>query len=235
MPLVCAAIAPHGGEVVAELADDPTLMQQTRTAMQELGRRFHRAAPQTIVILTPHGIVAKGAVTLSGVGWAQGVLGEGRQKISAGFAVDLSFAESILEEGLCRDVPLVPVVTEDTTPFPLDWGALIPLWFTARTLLRPKIVVLAPDRTLPREILIECGVALARAAQKSRKRIALIASCDQGHAQDADGPYGFDPASAQHDALLVEAIRTNDLSRLLSWKDEFLETAKWTDSGKPLS
>jgi aromatic ring-opening dioxygenase LigB subunit len=75
-------------------------------------------------------------------------------------------------------------------------------------------------------VLVRCGVAIARAAEVSGKRVALLASCDQGHAHLLDGPYGFDPASAEHDAMMCEAIIENDLPRLIDWPEEFLETAK---------
>ena len=108
-----------------------------------------------------------------------------------------------------------------------DWGALVPLWFLAQPMTpQPKIVVLAPDRSLTRETLVRFGVAIARASEASGKRVALIASCDQGHAHDANGPYGFDPASRVHDEAMTEAIANDELPRLLEWDNDFLEAAK---------
>lgn len=36
--------------------------------------------------------------------------------------------------------------------------------------------------------------------------MALIASADHGHTHDAEGPYGFDAASAEYDALFQELL-----------------------------
>ncbi len=46
--LVFACIAPHGGDVIAEIAGDaaPTT-QVTRRAMEDLGRRMEAARPDT--------------------------------------------------------------------------------------------------------------------------------------------------------------------------------------------
>jgi aromatic ring-opening dioxygenase LigB subunit len=72
-----------------------------------------------------------------------------------------------------------------------------------------------------------CGSRqLARAAEESPRRIALIASADHGHAHDSDGPYGFDPAAASYDEILVRLVRENRLSGLLELDPALVEAAK---------
>lgn len=257
MPLVFAAILPHGSDIVAELSDDPQRMARTRAAMREAGRRFRDASPETTIVLTPHGLVLENAVTVSACDRAEGSLpgigddesGTGEivlsvpaaspsasRGIAASFDVDRSFAARVVREGAREGVPIVPlgISTDEETnsdngdlPFPLDWGALVPLWFTAQTMEeRSSIVVAAPDRDLPRDTLVRAGVVLARAARASGKRVVLLASCDQGHAHAADGPYGFHTDSAIHDRLMVQAVEQNNLKAILSWDDGFLERAK---------
>jgi aromatic ring-opening dioxygenase LigB subunit len=72
----------------------------------------------------------------------------------------------------------------------------------------------------------EAGRALAAAAAASDRRIAFVASADHGHAHDPDGPYGCDPASAEFDAAIVDAVRGNQLERILDLEDDFIERAK---------
>lgn len=232
MGLVFAAIAPHGGDVIAEIADDPAQMAATRAAMEELGRRCAAARPDTVVVLTPHGLIVKDAVSVGVNSAASGFLtGRGRRRVSATFETDADLVVDILREAQPQRVPVAPVRMNDpkgeNDSFPLDWGALVPLWFLARPVHPdPKVVVMAPDRSLSRETLVRCGVVLARAAEASGNRVALIASCDQGHAHDPEGPYGYDPASAEHDTEMVAAIAEDDLPRLLEWPESFLESAK---------
>ena len=56
--LVFAAIAPHGGIAVAEWCapEERGLASATRSAMEELGRRFDQARPDAAIVVTPHGI-----------------------------------------------------------------------------------------------------------------------------------------------------------------------------------
>jgi aromatic ring-opening dioxygenase LigB subunit len=125
-------------------------------------------------------------------------------------------------------LPLVGLTTgDDTVAFPLDWGALIPLLFTADIDASAcNVVVLAEDRGLSRDVLVAAGKHIAEMAEASDKRIALIASCDLGHAHAADGPYGYHPASKAHDESFVQVVAENRLEALLGWDAAFLEDAK---------
>ena len=58
MPLVFAAIAPHGGIAIAEACapEERDVALKTRAGMEELGRRFGAARPEAVVVLTPHNV-----------------------------------------------------------------------------------------------------------------------------------------------------------------------------------
>jgi len=233
--LVFAAVRGDGGEIIPELAGrDLARMGKTRTAMKELGRRCVLARPETVVVLTPHGQMVENAISIGMTARAAGTLGERPPaKVFTAFQTDRELARSIGNAANGQGVPVVGIVAGESEkdaehlPLPLDLGALVPLWFVAHPLEpRPQVIVLAPDRSLPREKLVRCGVAIAQAAQASGKRVALIASCDQGHAHDPNGPYGFDPASRVHDEAMVAAIANDELARLLEWDNDFLEAAK---------
>jgi aromatic ring-opening dioxygenase LigB subunit len=56
--------------------------------------------------------------------------------------------------------------------------------------------------------------------------VALIASCDHGHAHDPNGPYGYSPASKIFDDRVVELVKRNALGELLSFEPAFVADAK---------
>jgi len=110
---------------------------------------------------------------------------------------------------------------------PMDWGVLIPLWVMGgRSQPQVPVVVVSPARDRPIDEHVGAGRALARAAEESPKRIALIASADHGHAHDPEGPYGFDPAAAAYDETVVRLVRENRLSGLLELDPALVEAAK---------
>jgi aromatic ring-opening dioxygenase LigB subunit len=102
---------------------------------------------------------------------------------------------------------------------PLDWGALIPLWF-----MRAPAVVVSPCRSRPNGELVRAGAALAAAT--GDRRIALIASADHGHGHTHDGPYGFAADSAVYDERMQAIIRDGHLGELVGWDPAFAYSAK---------
>ena len=184
--IVFAAIAPHG-----DVDEPPELL----AAMEALGRAFDAAAPDAAIVVTPHNVHIEGhfaVVTAAQVGE---------------HIVDRELAAAVVAALRAEGLPAVGVSYggNDATQaeHPLDWGTEIPLRFMRAA----KVVVICPARDRPLAEHIRAGVALARLPG----RLALIASADPGHAHAADGPYGFDPAAAEYDALAQEIIRSGRL------------------------
>lgn len=230
--LVYACIAPHGSEIIPALAG-PYLDQfaQTREAMEELGRRMAALAPDTIVVITPHGLRLDNAISIVTTDYTSGVLEENGGKIEAKFDCDRPLAERILQEARSSGLPVVGALfgalEGPASKLELDWGALIPLWFMgARWDHKPKIVLVGPCRAIPLTDLVTLGQIIARMAEQSGRKVALIASADQAHAHSAEGPYGFDPAAALYDEAIQGIIRSGDLGRLLDLDPELIEAAK---------
>jgi len=68
--------------------------------------------------------------------------------------------------------------------------------------------------------------AIGQVIQESDKRIALIASADQGHAHNANGPYGYDPASSQYDSWMQDVVQNGNLDELLKVDSMLVENGK---------
>jgi aromatic ring-opening dioxygenase LigB subunit len=183
--VVFACIAPHG---------DVDLAPELRAAMEELGRRCAAALPDVAVIVTPHSVHVDGHYGLV----TAGKVGE--------WETDRAAASALLEGPL----PILGVSYGGndlaTAEFPLDWGTEVPLEF----LRPPRVVVVSPARDRPLEEHLRLGEAIAALPG----RVALVASADNGHAHDPDGPYGFDPAAAAYDAHLQEILASEALDFL---------------------
>jgi len=194
--IVFAAIAPHGD--VGEL----------RPALEELGRRFEAASPDTTVVVTPHTVHVErhfAVVTAARVGeWE----------------CDRDVAQALL----AADLPILGVSYGGNDPaqagMPLDWGTAVPLEF----LRAKRIVVVSPARDLPLELHLKLGESLASNSLLQARRIALVASADHAHAHDPSGPYGFDPAAARYDGLLQEILGSRRL--------DFLPLAEHVEAAK---
>jgi aromatic ring-opening dioxygenase LigB subunit len=231
--IVAAAIAPHGGIAVAELCTEPELdvAARTRQGLEELGRRFLAAAPETTVVLTPHNVHIPGSMAVIVAGRLEGEVVEEGRRIALTSPVDVAFSLSLLENLAGADIPATAVSYGGNRPteasMPMDWGALIPLWYLGgRNEPPPQVVLVSPARDLPADQHVAAGRVIAETAAASGKRVGLIASADHGHAHDAGGPYGYDPASAEYDRQIVALVQANRLQDLLAVDPAFVTEAQ---------
>ena len=211
--LVFACIAPHGDLAIPEACqpDLAALAKATQDGMAELARRFDAASPDVVVLITPHGIHVEGHFAVVVAGRVAGVL-EDAPSVALALDVDRELAQGILEAYRQSGIPATAVSFGGNLPegavMPLDWGSLIPLWYLGGRREPPvQVVIVAPARDLPVEEHVAAGAAIAGVVARPGRRVALVASADQAHTHDPDGPYGFDPAARPHDELVVSLLR----------------------------
>jgi len=222
--LIYACIAPHAGDLI----DDQNKITLTRQSMTQMGAALQALSPEIIVLINPHGFRVQGALSVS---ITERATADWSADVKLDFEMDAAFANAIANQATQMNVPVVRYIYGASAGpdcfVPLDWGAVVPLYFLGHRFdPKPKIVQVSPMRTLPYQLHYDFGRALGRVIKASDKRIALVASADQGHAHDANGPYGFDPASAKYDAWMQDVIRSNHLDDLLSADSKLVEDGK---------
>lgn len=249
MPLTIAGIAPHGFPIIPEISDDADGALQTREAMLDLGSRFKAANLDAIFIAGPHGIRVNDHISLAECRRAAGTLKWGDKTVEMNFPIDLDLTDAIHDAAVDRGVPVAMVgyggSTRQGSVLPADWGVMTPLWFAGHDTnvvgggyplagllggepkedTGPPVVIANMSRTAPREKNIEFGKAVAEVAQASEKRIGFIASCDWAHKHDPNGPNGYHPDAPKMDAEVSEAIKANDIARLIDLDDEYIANA----------
>ncbi|HET7745509.1 MAG TPA: hypothetical protein VFK76_12300 [Gaiellaceae bacterium] len=221
MTVVLGVVAPHG---------DPAFVEgsPTRLAMEDLGARVARAAPDIIVVVTPHNVHVEGAFAVVTAARLAGTLEEQPlDLVAAGepapveltVEVDVEAAADVLGAFRAAGLPAVGVSygsnDESLAVMPLDWGTLIPLWFLGARAAPPcPVVVISPARDRPLGDHVRAGAALAAALED--RTAVVVASADHGHAHDPDGPYGFNVAAAEYDERVVELVRESRLGDTLA-------------------
>ena len=228
MPLIYACIAPHAGDLIPETVADKNIVAATRQMMQQMGEKLKALAPDVIVIINPHGFRVQSSISIS---IAERAVAEWSPDVKLDFEMDSGLANTIADKATEMDVPVVRYIYGASGGpecfIPLDWGAVVPLYFLGRSFEpKPKLVHLSPMRTLPYQLHYDFGRALGRVLKASEARIALIASADQGHSHDAGGPYGFNSASEKYDLWMQDVIRSNRLDDLLSADSSLVEDGK---------
>jgi len=224
MSLIYACIAPHAGDLV----DEPNKVNFTRQSMNAMGTKLETLKPDTIVIINPHGFRVQEALSIS---VAEHATADWSLDIRIDFEMDVDLAHAIADEATGTNVPVVRYIYGasggNSCYIPLDWGAVVPLYFLGhRFASKPKLVHCSSMRDLPLATHYDFGRVIGRVIKASDKKIAFVASADQGHAHDANGPYGYDPASTKYDAWIQEIIRKGNLDELLNADLQLVEDGK---------
>jgi aromatic ring-opening dioxygenase LigB subunit len=206
---------------------------KTRAGMRVLAKRVSETHPQTVVIASPHNLrlVSRIAVVVSEN--SSGTLrGSSTRSVSLRARCDLDFGRVVLRQAEKEGLPVVGAnygtAAGPSSDMQMDWGTLVPLWFVLKDRkLKSKILIVTPSREIPLRMNFVFGRLLGRLMNKDRKRkFVFIASADQAHAHSRMGPYGFSTAASKYDDFVLNAIRDNDLKRILRLKPRFIEEAK---------
>ena len=230
--LVWACIAPHGGYAIPEACspEEANLAPETQAGMLELRRRCDAAAPETLILLTPHGIHVDGRFAVVTAGRMAGALDD-VPSVALDVPVDRDLATATLAALQEAGIPAVGVSFGGNVPsdavMPMDWGTLIPMWYLGGRRDPPRsVVVIAPARDRPLAEHVAAGAVIAAAVNRSAVAVGLVASADQAHTYTADGPYGMSPRAAELDQQIVEAVRGGRLKSLLELDPALVEEAK---------
>lgn len=245
MPLVAAAMMPHGFTVIPEMGRDDDRVVETRRAMQEIGQRFDDAGVEAVVLVGPHGTRVEGAMCVMDVGRAAGTLSFGGVSVEMNVPCDRPLIGAIRDAATVDNIPVAAAGfggnrTEQSVA-PLDWGAITPLWFLGHDANAtgsgdvlapapamesgPTVVLITPSRALSRETMIAFGRTLGRVFAADPRKIGFVASCDWAHTHAEDGPYGAHPKAAEVDAIVVHAVKANDLHSLMMLPDDDVASA----------
>src|SRR6184192_3111518 len=162
MTLVYSCIAPHGGEIIPELASSSMLprFEETRQAMRLLAR---------IAVVTSENSSGQ-------------LKGSSKRSVSLRASCDREFAEKIVRESEAERLPVVGAnygtTSGPASDIPMDWGTLVPLWFVLKR-TRSKIVIVAPSREIPLRTNYRFGQLMGKLMSRDRKkRFVFIASAE---------------------------------------------------------
>ena len=236
MTLSYACIAPHGSDVIPELANKRTLrsFEVTRKGILAVAREVKRARPDTIIIASPHNLRVHQHIAIVTAENSSGTLrGWNAPEKRASLKVKCSpaLAKELLAAGTRRRLPVVGVnygtFEGSNSDMAMDWGTFVPLWFFMHeNRIRPKVVIVTPSREIPLDQNIAFGRTIADVVEKKRERVVFVASADQAHAHKKNGPYGFSKAAAAYDKFMVNAIERDDIDSIKRLSSKFVEAAK---------
>ncbi|MFH1485128.1 MAG: AmmeMemoRadiSam system protein A [Chloroflexota bacterium] len=221
--IIFGCIAPHPPILLPEIAGGRQReIDATTKAMNRLTKEVGKQRPETLLVISPHGVShydAMGIVT--GKATAGSFASWGVSGLDFHFANDLQMVKAIREEAKKLKVPLV---TMGDRGYELDHGVLVPMYFLHNGIEGVPLVPLTFS-WLPLSTHFTFGQAIRKAAEKTGKRVAILASGDLSHRLIPSAPAGFDPMGNTFDKQLVDAVAAMDTQAILNMDANLVERA----------
>jgi len=217
MSIVFSAIVPHSPFLVPPIGkENLELLKATELAFQKLEENLRLNDVETIVIISPHGVVQSNSFSMN---------------LSPEFTVNFEeFGDLTTKMRLSGDIGLAHRIRERMeTRAPLqmisnqnlDYGSGVPLYLLAKNMPNIKIIPLYYSG-LDLEAHFKFGQLLKREFMVNQERIAVIASGDLSHKLTKNAPAGYSSKAKKFDKKLIENLIKQKTDDILKMKNDFI-------------
>jgi AmmeMemoRadiSam system protein A/AmmeMemoRadiSam system protein B len=223
---VLGIVAPHPPIMVREVGGaDSGVTSASDHALRALGALLARFAPDTVVVVSPHAAGLWDAFSVSTAARLKGDLGRFRAPgVGTDVPGDPRLASAILEEAASAGVPAI--AREDAIPASeeaLDHGVLVPMHFLDPAGAFP--IVLVSFAGLDPGVHAAFGRAIARAAARTGRKVAFVASGDMSHRLLPAAPAGYSAQAHLFDEQVVSLLSRSDFAGIANIDERLREDA----------
>jgi len=231
MSNICfSAITPHPPIIVPTIGAPPDLKKVSKTigAMEKLAEIFAKSAPDTVIVISPHGPVDFNQFTINQSPTLAGhFYNFGDSQTELIFKNDLELVEAIKKDCQKEKIPLRLTNFKE-----LDHGALVPLYYLSKEHPNFKVVPVTYSY-LDIESHFKFGQILhettsggqSSAAGSQGKKVAIVASGDLSHRLTPEAPAGYNPRGKEFDEKLIELLKKKDIEGILKMDQGLIEEA----------
>jgi AmmeMemoRadiSam system protein A len=198
--------------------------------MKALARELSYAAPETLVVLTPHGNVFADCISCLGENDLYGDFKAfGSQGPGYSYKNDRGLLVEIAKRATSAGIDFISVdhncALNNQLQAKLDHGVLVPMHYLAAELPYPVQLLAVSIGFLSNLELYTLGRVVQEAALALGRRVAVIASGDMSHRLKDDGPYDYHPEGEAYDLKIKELLWAGDVRGILSIPPRWLEVA----------
>ena len=178
----------------------------TSKALKTISKEVKQIEPETIIIITPHAKMHRGAVTINTAPVIEGTMAQfGCPDLRFSAKNDERIVKEIIKK--CKKTGF-PCAAIDMN---LDHGSFVPLYFISSEFSNFSLVHINYGIMLS-AMLEEFGSILSDIIEEKKCKSVFIASGDLSHRLLSTGPYGFVPEGPKFDKEFVRIIEKGSLS-----------------------
>jgi AmmeMemoRadiSam system protein B len=226
MAIVGAIMVPHPPLIIPQVGrgGEQQIFKTTR-AYEEAAAWLMNAAPETLVIISPHSAMYGDYLHVSPGNSARGDFSQfGAPDVRFEIAYDMELAREAVN---LAQVDNLPAGFEGERQPQLDHATMVPLFFLQKAAgsLDPFSFVRLGLSGLSFAEHYRMGMCIAQAAEKLGRRVGVVASGDLSHYGRHDGPYGFRKEGPEYDSKLMDIMGRAAFLELLLMSEPFCERA----------
>jgi AmmeMemoRadiSam system protein A/AmmeMemoRadiSam system protein B len=201
--IVFAGIAPHPPIMVPEVGREAiSEVRGSIDAMRLFTERIIASGAESVVLISPHAPLDARAFVAYNDAQLYGDFANFRApqtRVEA--SLDKELFEAISETASEKDYAVVGIKGYD-----LDHGTAVPLYFLQRNGWSGAVVALGYN-FLSDEDHMRFGSCIKRAAARTRRRVAFVASGDLSHRLKPDAPAGYNAEAYRFDEEVVASLK----------------------------
>jgi AmmeMemoRadiSam system protein A/AmmeMemoRadiSam system protein B len=219
--IVFSGIAPHPPIMVPEVGRDAIAeVRGSIDAMAEFTRRIIENGAESVILISPHAPLEPKAFVSYQSPQLYGDFASFRApSAKVEFPLDTELLELIVQAAADEDYDVLGL-----EQYSLDHGTAVPLYFLDRNGWKGRVVAFGYS-FLSNEDHLNFGKCIKQAVDKLGRRVALVASGDLSHRLRPEAPAGFSPVAHMFDEQVVDALESNDSTRIVAVDQDLRRTA----------
>ncbi len=222
-----AYVVPHPPIILPEIGrGEERKIQKTIDGFRKAAEQIAEAAPETILLASPHTTLYSDFFHISPGQKAQGDMSRfGTPQVRVEAEYDQALVRMIEQNAKKAGIPAGTAGERDPR---LDHATVIPLRFVDQAWheTQPKYKLVRIGLSgLSLRTHFEFGKCIAESIAALARSAVFIASGDLSHRLKADGPYGFVKEGPEFDRQITEIMKTGDFNRLFELDENLCDRA----------
>lgn len=222
-------LTPHPPLIIPDVGrGELAKVEQTVAGMKQLSRRIYQAAPELLIVITPHGPLLREGIAVIAQPLLEGDFSRfGAAGVKVSLETDALLLEHLQRESEGEGLSLIALGAGGRRlprGFSLDHGAAVPLYYLQQAGVPLRGLHLTYTFAPYRE-LYRFGEVLRRAVEARALPAVIVASGDLSHRLKPGAAAGYHPQGAVYDRLLVELLREGRVEEILNLDEAFVEEA----------
>ena len=223
MSIEAAFAVPHPPLIIPEVGrGNESQVEKTIRAYERAADIIAAAAPETIIISSPHSVMYSDYFHISPGNKASGSFsGFGAASVRFDEEYDDELVRAVEKAAESCGIPAGTLGEKDPS---LDHGTMVPLYFIRRRYSGGKIVRVGLSG-LPFTEHYRLGQVIRGAVNSLGRRAVFVASGDLSHRLRDYGPYGFAPEGPEYDRRIMDVLGRGAFGELFDFSEAFCDKA----------